>query len=857
MKKNIHLLTGIILLTAIGCSRENLFDQTAGNLHLVIDQKGQVTTLENTDGQVDYIASNEASYLLECKRYGPDSIAAILPPQTMKILNQDQSETRIRLAYPAGLELTVLITNKKDYFRMELVDARPADEIDQITWGPVRTSMKGAIGEWIGLNRSNDFTIGLLSLEPNTDGIAYHYSPISAAYTPEGSLMQLVSYDHTRDRFVPFKKDGHEDLRRSNPIPGATVIGSAVALFGCPAGQESELDLIEKIELAENLPHPVFEGLWNKRSIEGKKFCIWAGYDENSFEDYLKLSKEMGARILCRPGGFFKNWGHFEISPKIYPGGIQAILEDSRQAKKEGIGLTLYTLTTFLTPISEPEPYLTPVPDDRLQTWRPMALLVEDLSPGSKELKLHKTDEVLAVLNTAPNKVLRIDDEFIEFKEFHVEGDQILAQNCVRGAFSTLPAGHPGGVDVKLMYVAGYHNFYPGTIDLSMEFSGRLFDILLEADLDNFVTDGFESCMEAGYGTYTGNMFLKSFYDKCVQNNKEILATTSNLSQYTWHFFSHIAWGEGDTERGFRGTMLDYRLNRQIQLGRNLMPKKLGQYYPKDVTLEDIHWIMGLATGWDSGLDFHLELSVLKNNPDYEKIVDALRLWDQARSDKAFTEEQKMALRQTDVLYKLSRKPDGGWDLKFERFWQNEKIHILPSPAMNARPVSGGGESVGPGSIDWFWTHNPGLYSEVCLSDDLVHKSGTSKTQWTIDYPAYTESAKSWYPTSDRHFQFVLRLPDDAPCDVQNFRVYINDDLVEIPATLKPGQYLSIPHLIEVAMIYNEKHQVIREVNLHGYLPTIKKGSTATVGLSCEPVDSNTLPEVILNVRYQNGYFYQ
>jgi hypothetical protein len=58
-----------------------------------------------------------------------------------------------------------------------------------------------------------------------------------------------------------------------------------------------------------------------------------------------------------------------------------------------------------------------------------------------------------------------------------------------------------------------------------------------------------------------------------------------------------------------------------------------------------------------------------------------------------------MALRQTDALYKLSHKADGTWDLKFDRFWQNEKIKVLPPLAMNATTVNGGAESVKPSAL--------------------------------------------------------------------------------------------------------------------------------------------------------------
>jgi hypothetical protein len=49
---------------------------------------------------------------------------------------------------------------------------------------------------------------------------------------------------------------------------------------------------------------------------------------------------------------------------------------------------------------------------------------------------------------------------------------------------------------------------------------------------------------------------------------------------------------------------------------------------------------------------------------------------------------------------------------------------------------------------------------------------------------------------------------------------------------------------------------VTEEIDLYGYLPNVKKGETVTVGLSCEPLEKDANPEVIMNVRCQNGFFY-
>ncbi|MDR0704314.1 MAG: hypothetical protein LBF88_04925 [Planctomycetaceae bacterium] len=842
-----------LMISTMNAEERVIFDGTAGNLRLVIDQTGKITTLEDVSTGENYISRKEVCYLLECGMYSGDS-TTVLQPISAKAVKKETGGTEIELSCGEGITLTVLITPKQDWFRMELVKAEPVAEVSYVTWGPYRTTMRGQIAEWLGMNRSDDFAIGLLSLEPNTDA-----APRTAAsYTGEGSLIQLSAYDHTRGRFIVVQNNElntFDKLRKAVPIPKLTTVGSAVALYGCPSGRKTELNVIEKIVLAEGLPHPTYEGVWNKYTDAGKQFCLWANYNEKNFAEYLNLARALNTRILCIRSNMMSNWGHFDINPGVYPGGISAILEDSKEAKKSNIGLTLYTLTTFLKPNPAPEPYISPVPDDRLQTWKPETKLAGNISATDTAIAVQNGKDVEAVIKST--RVIRVDNEMIRFKNFTVEGDRILIKECQRGAFHTQATEHKDQSRIRLMVFSGYDNFYPGTLDMSNECSDRLSDILLQADIDNFIVDGYESCFETGYGTYTGNIFLKNLFEKLARNNKEILTTTSLFTNYSWHFMSHVSWGEGDRDRGFRFSMLDYRLSRQLELGRNLMPGKMGQYGgASDATAEDINWVMALSTGWDSGVDFVMDTKSIKNNPEYEQVVETFSLWEQAKAEKAFSEYQKMLLRQSDVIYKLTRKVDGGWDLKFDRRWQNEKVKILPSSVMNATPVNGGAESVKPLSIDWSWTHNPALYNEVGLSDDLVSHADGNETSWKVTFPPYTENPKAWFHTDSRHFQYVIRVPENASSAVKNFRVCVNGKAIEIPATLQPGQYLSIPHLVEIACIYDKNHQVLSEVYLHGVIQHVQKGQTATVALSCESVEKDTSPEVIMNIRCQNGYYY-
>jgi hypothetical protein len=369
-----------------------------------------------------------------------------------------------------------------------------------------------------------------------------------------------------------------------------------------------------------------------------------------------------------------------------------------------------------------------------------------------------------------------------------------------------------------------------------------------------FVTDGYESCLETGYRCYTGNLFLDNFYEKCKDINREFLLTGSNFSQYSWHYYSHMSWGEGDQDKGIRGSMLDYRISRQVLLSTSLMPKKLGQFYPNTASIEDIEWLMAFATGWDSGVDFQLDLEKFKMNPHYDEIVKKLNLWAQAREEKAFSEEQKKQLRQSDREYNLSRNADGSWDLKFAGYWQSDKVKIRPSSDLPVESLSGA--NVKPCGIDWFWTHNPATYYEVILSDDMIHSTGSLKSEWHVKYPSYTNPEGSWYQTDSRHFQFVVRLPEDAPCAVNNIKLTFDGYETVIPITLKPGEYLTMPHIVPIVCVYDKNHQLVEEKMIRGTIPFTQNGRTAYVTVSCTPVINGNNPPLIMNIRCQNGYFY-
>jgi hypothetical protein len=273
------------------------------------------------------------------------------------------------------------------------------------------------------------------------------------------------------------------------------------------------------------------------------------------------------------------------------------------------------------------------------------------------------------------------------------------------------------------------------------------------------------------------------------------------------------------------------------------MPHGLGQYYPSDATLEDVEWLMARAAGWNAAVDMTVYFDVFARNPERDAIMDTIRLWNQAQREGAFSEAQRLDLRQTDRLYTLVRARDGSWQLAFRKRWRHPGVRWLDPSVFAVEPASPG-SSVAPCSIDWSWTHNPGIFVSAGLSDDLVGAADDDEVAWRVTWPAADREG-------DDCLQFVLRPAAGAVAPLRDPRVTLDGRFAfSIRVTVRPGQYLSLAHDMPLAFLYNSAHDVIAEAPLvgrHGPLPRVPRGRPCRIGMRF----SSPSPGLLLNLRTQ------
>lgn len=601
-----------------------------------------------SDG-MDYLAKNQPAPLLSLRSGG-----TLLAPEGA---TWDATAQRLTLQFgKAGLSAQVRVISKTSHITLELIEISPAGSADLAVWGPYPTSIRKTVGEVVGVVRDGTFALGLQALNiktlggypENDEGSADR--PYGARQTDFGSVLQAYSMDRSRPRSIAVWSKRAPNMPVP-AVPGETVLGSKIALFGCPEPQA--LETLGKIEVAEGLPHPLIEGVWAKMSPERGRSYLIANFSESTIDEMLGYVKQANLMSLYHENAF-KSWGHFEPNPKFFPGGMAGLKACADKAKASGIRLGAHTLSNF---IQTQDPYITPEPDARLAKTGE-STLTEAVDAATSTIPVASPEYFTNRLGNELQTVV-IGKELVRYRSVSTNAPWKLL-DCQRGAYGTTASEHPRGSAAGKLMDHAYKVFFPN-LELQREIARNLARVFNASGLSHMDFDGHEGCLAPGEGTYGNEVFAKEFYDHL--DHTVINGTSPPLSHFYWHINSYCNWGE-PWYGGFRDSMQEYRINNQAFCERNFIPKMLGWYLLRTSTcLSDMEWMLARSAGFDSGFALATSLDALRKNPERAPILDALREWEKARRAGVFTPEQREALRNPKREFHLQTVSGGGWDL--------------------------------------------------------------------------------------------------------------------------------------------------------------------------------------------------
>jgi len=657
--KRISPIYLFLILFSLSMSSFAQVSFTTESFRLSLDNKGRINELRDLSGDVDYAAA-EAAFLVLIKSDGK-----LLNPLDLQV-----RANRLTYLFPGDLSVDLQVESKGTYLRLEVVGISGSELIDAVLWGPFKTTIGETIGEFVGVVRNQNYAIGMQALNVKTTGgmlvdeQGFVRPRGTAALEQEyGSSLQAFCIDRTLARTINVWNDFGNTEVVANPDFG--ILGSAIALFGIE--ENKALELIGHIEVEEGLPHILIDGEWVKNSkLAGRPYLI-SNFGESTVDMMLDFTEKVGFYSLYQSHPF-STWGHFDLIPGLFPNGRQGLKTCVEKAKQRNIMMGVHTLTNFIT---TNDPFVSPLPHKGLATFA-RTTITKGIGEADSEIIIEDTSfyHKKTTLQT-----VRIGDELIRFSS--VSSDEpFRLLNCRRGAFGTTASIHDEGASIARLIDHPYKTFYPN-MDLQNEMIDNLIDFFNETGVNHLDFDGHEGAYSTGYGDASKDYFALRFLEGV---DHVVVNGTSQSSHFYWHMNTYMNWGE-PWYGGMRESQNDIRFNNQATLERNYQPNMLGWFwYQAGTTLEEMEWMLARAAGWNAGYALVVHPIAVGKNPNTEKVIEAIRIWEEAKNRSLFNEEQKKLLKAGEHDFSLYKSGENEFQLQYylkEKF-SHENLVLQP-----------------------------------------------------------------------------------------------------------------------------------------------------------------------------------
>jgi len=675
-----------------------------------IDERGRVTSLVSRRSGKQYCPTGHPSALLSLHEAAQPA-ERLISPVTASF---DHERHEILLRYANGAVARVKAEAKNSYFRFQLLALVNRGDVDDVVWGPIKTTVSKRIGDLIGVVRDDDWAIGMMGLDDNTIagtpspgdayGMEYYiHSPDPKHYPLPANLREgqrfniggdgvsdVAFYSHPEEYFQMVFGTGAKlepefgsslayhsrDRRRSRTFvysllphfPGsrprhqvtdpvkADFIGSAVALYACP--DSDGLAVIESIIASEHLPHVMMDGKWVRDPRGFKTDIAWYG----PHDKLIEYADALGLKAVQDEGQgeYYANPADHWLGPRVAfsDGRKLSYKEYTAQLASHGIKYGLHTLCLFAQPGRCTD--VTPEASPKLQTVLRTSL-AKDVSPAEAEITV--TDpSYLSEDGTWPmrdgSNTLRIGTELIKYTGISDHAPYVL-NGIQRGQDGTKAQSHRAGDQVSKLQMNCYNGFVPD-IEGMLDYADYYAKVMAENGMAYIDFDGLESTLYQNQGYFGVRRFLRRFVDSFgkLTGGSAPRIMGSCVFPGGWEFMSVCNVGGGNN-------MFDPVLNRwgiegkdvRNGFGNSYFPPTFGiQNYQSDWSVYDAENLQAKAIGWDATYMLGLSQDAVERSGNKAAIFGAFRTWENARAAGAFSSAVKQRLRDLNLKFHLDRE---------------------------------------------------------------------------------------------------------------------------------------------------------------------------------------------------------
>lgn len=519
-----------------------------------------------------------------------------------------QKDGRLLIEFgKANVTATYRVRCTGDYIAFELLDVE-GESIDRIEFLRLNVRRLTMLGQWVNLAYDDQFGVCLCGGNPQTN----------IEMLPKEHHVQMTA---AAEAAVGFH-------------------GSTAVLFGCRDPKATFLDAMAKVENDFHLP----SGVTFRRSPIQRFSYLWASRpDPQNIDQYIRWAKLGGFRmILLSYRAFSKGAGHFEWNDR-FPDGMVDLKRVTDAIRAAGLKVGLHIHYSKAEKI---DPYVHPVPDDRLHTIRTFTLS-DDITANVKTLTVRE-DPAGCTLDKG-RRLLRLGKELIEYESYSGQAP-FRFTGCRRGHLGTQAASQTAGTKFALLDVDTWPIFIrlDQNTDIQDEVARRLADIYHQTGPYEMVYfDGAEDVHEP-FWYHTAMSQYRVFR---LLDPPPPVCEAAHYTHFSWHMISRAnAYDNVATPDGMKdfcrlmpcptaaARAMDFSRIDFGWLGR-FGHSKLGCAGP------DIYeYIASRAAAWDCPISLNASLEDFQSNPRADDCLAAIKIWEDARLGDHLSDDQHRLL---------------------------------------------------------------------------------------------------------------------------------------------------------------------------------------------------------------------
>ncbi len=437
------------------------------------------------------------------------------------------------------------------------------------------------------------------------------------------------------------------------------ILRARMAILGGPRAQFASV--IQDVERENGLPSPVLDGKWVRESEPVRRSYLFVtGMHEKDTDALIEYAKVGHFQtILILKNAWLRTHGHYEINRLNFPEGRRSFKRTIDKIHAAGLKAGVHL---FGPSVSPNDPYVTPVPDDRLLAVE-CPPLADAVDATARTLTLQGRPDLPPKRSRSkafPGYCIRVGDEIIRYTDVDV-GPPFRFTGCRRGACGTRAAAHAAGAPVRgLLSMWGFFMIDPDSTLLD-EVTANFADIVNECGLDMVYFDA----SDGGRGDY---LDVGYYLDKCHlayyrKFDHDVLyqVSTGTGRNLLWHIVPRSASADGHGDiKGY----LDQRLNGILGMRRNFVFPDIGWYGLDPGSRPDrLEYVCGKCLGVDGSISVQANRRILESHPHAREIMEMIGRYERCRLADYFPDPVKAKLREKKQEFKLFDDGEGGWTL--------------------------------------------------------------------------------------------------------------------------------------------------------------------------------------------------